>query len=129
MKTPLGILVLSILAFMAGIMYSIWGLRMMGVVTFGPVESGNGVWLSGLLTLIVGVIYLAVGGALIALRPWALLFAQIMAIFGLVNAVFVLFGTGNLQTAIGAAFLPLIVLWYTNRDTIQTQFAEAEAAR
>ncbi|MEZ4595643.1 MAG: hypothetical protein R3C32_01740 [Chloroflexota bacterium] len=27
----------------------------MGIVTSGPVESGNGVWLSGLLTFIVGV--------------------------------------------------------------------------
>ena len=91
-KLPTGVLVLSILATFVGIMDLLYGLRMMGVVTFGPVESGNGVFLSGVLTFVVGLIWLGVGGALAALKPWGLMFVQIMAIFGLINAVFVMFG-------------------------------------
>ena len=92
-KLPTGVLVLSILATFVGIMDLLYGLRMMGAVTFGPVESGNGAFLAGVLTFIVGLIWLGVGGALAALKPWGLMFVQIMAIFGLINAVFVMFGT------------------------------------
>lgn len=123
-KVPTGVLVLSVLATFAGIMNLIWGLRMMGVVTFGPVESGNGVWLAGLFTFIVGLIYLGVGGALMALRPWALMFAQIMAIFGIVSAVFAMFSVG-FQTGLGLLILPGFVFWYTNRESVVAAFANS----
>lgn len=122
MKTPIGVIILSVLATFAGIMNLLWGLRMMGVVTFGPVESGNGVFLSGLLTFIVGLIWLGVGGALFSMKAWGLMFCQIIAIFGLINAVFILFGTGNWETAVGAAVIPAIVFWYCSRQEIQSQF-------
>ena len=73
----------------------------MNIVTFGPVESGNGVWFSGLLTLIVGIIWLGVGGALFSLQPWGLLFVEIMAIFALIEAVFVLFWGASQNTGMG----------------------------
>jgi len=88
---PLGILILSVLAFLAGTLYIFAGIQLMGIVTFGPVESGNGVWFSGLLTFIVGVIWIAAGTALYGLQPWALMFAQIMAVFSLMSAVFSMF--------------------------------------
>ena len=110
MKRPIGVMIFAFLAFMAGIVYMIGGLRLMNVVTFGPVESGNGVWLSGLLTLIVGVIWWSVGGALLSLKPWALMFAQIMAVFGLVNAVLVMIGSG-FEQGLALAIQPGFVLW------------------
>jgi hypothetical protein len=122
-RTPIGVIILSVLATFAGIMDLLYGLRMMGIVTFGPVEAGNGVWLSGLLTFIVGLIWLSVGGALYAMRSWALMFCQIIAIFGLINAVFILFGTGVWQSALGAAVIPAIVFWYCSRQEIQEQFS------
>lgn len=125
MKTPLGVMILAILAIMAGIMETIWGLRMMNIVTFGPVESGDGVWLAGLFTLIVGLIWLAAGFALISLKPWALMFVQIIAIFGLVNAVFAMFATGSISTGLGLMILPGFVFWYTNRDDIVQAFMES----
>jgi len=125
MKRPTCVVVFAVLAFMIGITNIVWGLRLMGVVTFGRVESGNGVWLSGLLTLIVGVIWWSVGGALLSLKPWALGFAQIMAIFGLVNAVFAMFGTGEIATGIGLAILPGFVFWYTNREEIVAAFVNS----
>jgi len=93
---------------------------LMGVVTWGPVESGNGVWLSGLLTLIVGLIYWSVGGALITLKPWALMFCQIIAIFGLVAAMFTMFS--SLQAGIAQAILPGFLFWYSNRADIVARF-------
>jgi hypothetical protein len=128
MNRPIGVIVLAVLAIMAGVLYLFEGFRLMNIVTFGPIPSGNGVWLSGLFTVIVGVIWLAVGFALWSLQPWGLLFVEIMAIFGLVNAVFILFATGSLQDGIGAAILPAIVLWYANRESVRAHFAQSMPA-
>ena len=125
MSRPLGVMVLGVLSTLVGVMYLFAGLRLMNIVTFGPVESGNGVWFSGLLTLIVGVIWLGVGSSLFSLQPWGLLFVEIMAIFALIEAVFVWFAGGSQNTGLGLFVMPLVILWYANRPTIKAAFAEA----
>ncbi len=122
MSRPLGVMVLSILATMAGILYLIAGLRMMGIVTFGPLESGDGVWLAGLLTFVVGIIWVGVGGALWALQPWGLMFAQIMAVFALMSAVFSIF-FASFQYGVGHAILAGVLLWYTTRQETVSAFS------
>jgi hypothetical protein len=118
------VIVLAVLAVAAGVLYLIGGLKLMGIVTFGPLQSGSGVWLSGLFTFIVGLIWLSVGFALWSLRPWALLFVEIMAVFGLINAVFILFAANSLQDGLAAAILPAVVLWYSNRESVRSHFTE-----
>ena len=116
MSRPLGILILAALAFLAGILYIFAGIQLMGIVTFGPVESGNGVWFSGLLTFIVGVIWVAAGTALYGLQPWALMFAQIMAVFSLISAVFAMFAMVEWRWGLGEAILAGVILWYLARE-------------
>jgi hypothetical protein len=113
-------MVLGILATMAGILYLFAGLRMMNIVVFGPMELGDGVWLAGLLTFIVGVIWVGVGGALWALQPWGLMFAQIMAVFSLMSAVFTILFTYN--SGLGSAILAAVLLWYTTREQTVAAF-------
>ena len=48
-----------------------------------------------------------------------------MAIFGLVNAVFVMFGTGSFETGLALAILPGFVFWYTNRPEIVEAFVSS----
>ncbi|MFN8521260.1 MAG: hypothetical protein U0667_18185, partial [Chloroflexota bacterium] len=115
MSRPLGVLILAVLAVMAGVLYLIAGIQLMGIVTFGPVESGNGVWLSGLLTFIVGIIWVGAGTALYGLQPWALMFAQIMAVFSLMSAVFSMFAMADWRWGIGQAILAGALLWYLAR--------------
>jgi hypothetical protein len=124
MSRPFGVLVLGVLALAAGCLYLLAGLQLMGVQLFGPVESGNGVFLSGLFTFVVGVIWLSVAFALWSLQPWALMFCMIMAVFGLISAVFALFAAGqhSLAYGLGQMILPGFVLWYTNRPDIQEHF-------
>jgi hypothetical protein len=122
MKTPLGVMILAIIAIAIGIMDVIWSLRLMGYVTFGPGESGDGIWLSGLFTMIVGLIWLSAGFALVSLRPWALMFVEILAIFGLVNAVFAMFASGSIATGVGLAILPGFIFWYANRESVTSAF-------
>ena len=126
-RPPIGIAVLGFFALMAGFAYFLAGLRWTGAIVFGPVETGNGVALTGMLALVTGIIYVAAGAALMALRPWAWLFAMIVSAFGLFEAVLVVFATGSLAAGFGAALLPGIVLWYLNSDDVKAAFVEANS--
>ncbi len=123
MSRPLGVMILAVLAFLAGVLYLIAGIQLMGIVTFGPVESGNGVWMSGLLTFIVGVIWIAAGTALYGLQPWALMFAQIMCVFSLMSAVFSMFSMDSIKWGLGQAILAGVLLWYLSREQTAAAFA------
>jgi hypothetical protein len=128
-KRPFGVLVLGALAIAIAIVRLLVGLQLLGVAIFGDDKwDGTGVVWVGLMAIIVGLIYLAVGWALWSMRPWALLFTMIMAVFGLVDAMFVLIATGNVAYGLAAAAIPALLLWYTSREDIRDQFAAAEQA-
>ena len=127
MNRPFGVLVLGALAIAIAVVRLLIGAQLLGFAIFGPVPSGTGIGWAGILTLVVGAIYLGVGWALWSLRPWALVFTMIMAVFGLVDAMFVLLATGNLAYGLAAAAIPALLLWYTMRDDIRQVFADAEA--
>jgi hypothetical protein len=120
------VLILAVLAFLAGVLYLIAGIQLMGIVTFGPVESGNGVWFSGLLTFIVGVIWIAAGTALYGLQPWALMFAQIMCVFSLMSAVFAMFAMDGIRWGLGQAILAGVLLWYLAREQTVAAFTGSD---
>jgi hypothetical protein len=121
---PFGVLVLGALAIAIAVVRLVVGLQLLGFVIFGPAQAGDGVALAGILVLIIGAIYLAVGWALWSMRPWALLFTMIMAVFGLVDAMFVLLATGSVAWGLAAAAIPALLLWYTNREDIQRSFMQ-----
>ena len=75
------------------------------------------------MMLVVGAIYLGVGWAMWSMRPWALVFTMIMAVFGLVDAMFVLIATNNIAYGIAAAAIPALLLWYVSREDIRDAFA------
>jgi hypothetical protein len=126
---PFGVLVLGALAIAIAVVRLLLGLQLLGIAIFSDVSlEGTGVFWTGLLTIIVGIIYLAVGWALWSMRAWALVFTMIMAVFGLVDAMFVLIATGNIAYGLAAAAIPALLLWYTSREDIRDQFAAAEMA-
>ena len=129
-KVPLGVMVLSLLATVGGIMYLIAGIQMAGVQVFGPAQSGSGFLMSGIFTIILGLIWLGVGGALWTLQPWGLLFVEIIAVFALLDAFFTLIASNNggLQYGFALFFLPLVILWYANRPGVQAAFEAGGAA-
>ena len=127
---PFGVLVLGALAIAIAIVRLLVGLQLLGIGIFGDDKwDGSGVVWVGLLTLGVGAIYLAVGWALWSMRPWALIFTMIMAVFGLVDAMFVWIATGQIQYGLAAALIPALLLWYTSREDIRDLFAAADAAQ
>jgi hypothetical protein len=128
-KRPFGVLVLGALAIAIAIIRLLVGLQLLGVGIFGDERwDGSGVTWVGLVTIVVGLIYLAVGWSLWSMRSWALIFTMIMAVFGLVDAMFVLMSTQNLAYGIAAAAIPALLLWYTSRDDIREAFAAADQA-
>ena len=124
---PFGVLLLGALAIAIALIRLLVGLQLLGIAIFGSeVWDGSGVFWVGLMTLVVGAIYLGVGWALWSMRPWALMFTMIMAVFGLVDAMFVLMATGNIAYGLAAAAIPALLLWYTSREDIRAQFAAAD---
>ncbi len=122
MRAPFGVILLGILALAVGIAYVVMGLQMTTAVTFGPIPTGTGTWFWGWVIVISGVIFVAAAFALWALQPWAWLLAFIMAVFGLIEGIFALLGTGSLQYALATTFFPLLILWYLHRDPVKKAF-------
>ena len=126
-KRPFGVLVLGALAIAIAIVRLLVGLQLLGVGVFGDdALDGSGVVWVGIMTVVVGLIYLAVGWSLWSMRSWALIFTMIMAVFGLVDAMFVLIATNNIAYGLAAAAIPALLLWYTSREDIRDQFAAVE---
>ena len=129
-KRPFGVLVLGALAIAIAVVRLLVGLQLLGVGVFGDDKwDGSGVLWVGIMTIVVGLIYLAVGWSLWSMRSWALVFTMIMAVFGLVDAMFVLIATSNIAYGLAAAAIPALLLWYTSREDIREQFAAVEEAQ
>jgi hypothetical protein len=123
LRPPVGVALLGFLAFMAGFAYSIMGFRYAGFVVFGPGSIGSGLLLWGLLTLFVGIMFFAAAFALWATQPWGWLFAHFLAIFGLLEAFFVMISNNSFTDGLAVAIFPLIVLWYLNDKDVKAAFA------
>ena len=123
---PIGVAVLGFFALVNGLGFFVIGLRLMGVVTFGPAETGSGLFFWGLLTFVLGIAYIAVAWGAWTLRIWAWTFGMLIAILGIFNAVMVTLATGNLGTGIATALLPAAVLWYLNTAGVKNAFVEGE---
>jgi cytochrome c oxidase subunit IV len=122
MKRPFGITLLAIIFAGAGLTYMMLGFQMTTAVTFGPLQTGQGTWLWGWLIVLTGLVFWVGGFATWRLMPWGWMLGQIVAIIGLVEAVFALLGTGSLNYALATTAFPLILLWYLNRDNVKRAF-------
>jgi hypothetical protein len=122
LRPPVGVALLGFVALMAGFAYTLVGLRYLGAVTFGPVSVGSGLVLWGGLTLIVGIMFFAAAFALWATQPWGWLFAHYLALFGLIEAVFVMIANNSLTDGLAVALFPLLVIWYLNDKDVKATF-------
>jgi hypothetical protein len=129
MRVPVGVAILGAFALFNGIGAIIVGLQLTGFVAFGPAVTGSGVFLTGVLALVYGVLFVALAYAAWTLRAWAWLAGMLLGILGLFNAVLVLLATGSLAYGVATALLPAIVLWYLNADEMRARFVESEVDR
>ena len=89
LRPPVGVALLGFVALMAGFAYTLMGLRYTGFVVFGPGSIGSGLFFWGLITLVCGILFIAAAFALWSTQPWGWLFAHYLAIFGVLEAFFV----------------------------------------
>jgi hypothetical protein len=123
MKLPLGVSLLGFYALMSGIAQSFAGLLLLGVVIFGAVPTGDGVFLAGALALGVGLLYVASALALWTMQSWAWAFGIFMSAFGIFNGVVTLLLTDSVPYGIAVLAFPVLVFWYLNRSDIRDVFA------
>ena len=123
---PILIAVIGFFAALAGFGLLFFGLRVLGFDWFGafgdpPPLENVGLW--GWLAVATGIVWLLVAFGLWSLRPYARLFAQIVAGIGLLQAVLAFFqfpGHGHLRSAWGSC--PLLILWYLGTDEVKEAF-------
>jgi hypothetical protein len=127
MKRPFGITILAIIFAAVGVSYVVLGLQMTTAVTFGPLPAGQGTWIWGWLIVLTGLGFWAGGVAAWTLQPWGWLLGHFLAIFGLIEAMFALLGTGSLNYALAITGFPLLLLWYLNRTSVKAAFGLSEA--
>jgi hypothetical protein len=125
-QPPIGIAVLGFFAVVNGISAAVIGLQLMGIVVFGPVSTGTGVFFWGLMAFILGVLYVAVAYGAWNLRIWAWTTGMLLAVLGILNAVLILFATGDLTKGLAAALLPAVILWYLNSQGVKEAFIQGE---
>ena len=126
MKRPFGITILAILFAAAGISFMRLGFQLTTAVTFGPLPSGQGTWIWGWLLVLTGLAFWAGGLAAWRLEPWGWLLGHLLAIIGIIEAIFALLSTGNLSYALATTVFPFLLLWYLNRASVKTAFGITE---
>ena len=126
MKRPIGVTLLAIIFAAAGISYMLLGFQLTTAVTFGPLPAGQGTWIWGWLIVLTGLAFWAGGVAAWSLQPWGWMLGQILAIVGILEAIFALLGTGNLGYALASSAFPFILLWYLNWASTKRAFGLAD---
>jgi hypothetical protein len=122
MNRPFGVTLLAIIFAVAGLSYIMLGFQLTTAVTFGPLPSGQGTWIWGWLIVLTGLGFWAGGIAAWNLAPFGWMLGQILAIIGILEAIFALLGTGNLSYALATTAFPFILLWYLNRANVKKAF-------
>ena len=90
MKRPIGVTLLAIIFAAAGLSYMLLGFQLTTAVTFGPIPAGQGTWIWGWLIILTGLAFWAGGVAAWSLQPWGWMLGQILAIVGILEAIFAL---------------------------------------
>ena len=122
MKRPAGITIIGVLASAAGLIYLLQGVRILGYVAFGPAQAFTNVSLTGWMTLILGLIWLSVGGAFLSMQPWAWLFGVIVVGISLVEAFFGNLNGWQFGDMFTAMIVPLVILFYMNSEKVKSAF-------
>jgi len=118
---PILVSVIGFFAALAGFAWLVLGLRVLGFDWFtvlgdvGKFEQ-SGLW--GWLAIGMGILWLAAAVGLWSLRPWAWMFAMVVAGFALFEAFLWMLEYPGSGLGLGMAILPLVIILVLNgRDT------------
>jgi hypothetical protein len=122
---PILISVLGFFAGMAGFAWLFLGMRLLGFDWFGalgvvPALENVGIW--GWLALLGGVLWLAVAFGLWSLRPWAWMFAMVVAGFSLFEAFLWMIQYPGSGIGLAMMLLPGILVIYLLSADVKAAF-------
>ena len=121
---PIGIAMLGFVAFVGGVALVFIGIVGMGVLLFGPAQTGDHVFIAGLATFAAGILYLGVAvGAWLGMS-WVLPVGLATAVIGLAVGVLQLLATGEVSHGFATLVFPVFLLWYLNRDDVKAAFTD-----
>ena len=121
-RTPVGVAIIGFVVLMAGVAHVFAGLTLTGYVVFWDGTIGSGLFLWGVLTGLIGLLFVACAVGLWWKLSWAWMLTNLVAVLGLVDAVFVLFASHDVSEGLAVAILPVVVLWYLNQTHIKAAF-------
>ena len=126
---PILISVLGFFAALAGFAWIFLGLRILGFDWFtilgdvGKYEQ-SGIW--GWLAIGLGVIWIAAAVGMWSLRPWAWMFAMVVAGLSLFEAFLWMLEYPGTGLGLGMSILPLIIILYLNGRDVKVAFGLKE---
>ena len=128
---PILISVIGFFAMVAGFAWLFLGLRILGFDWFGALGDVQkfeqaGLW--GWLAIGAGVAWIAAAVGLWSLRPWAWLFAMVVAGLALFEAFLYFLEYPASGIGLGMSILPFIIILYLNSRDVKSAFGMEAAA-
>ena len=128
---PILISVLGFFVVMAGFAWLFLGMRLLGFDWFGvlgdiPAVENVGLW--GWLAIAAGIAWLAAGFGLWSHRPWAWMFAMIVAGFALFEAMLWMFQYPGSGIGLGMMLMPGLIVIYLLSADVKEAFGMKRAA-
>jgi hypothetical protein len=122
---PILVSVIGFFAVLAGFAWLFLGLRILGFDWFGalgdlPKFDQVGLW--GWLAIVAGIAWILAGIGLWTLRPWAWLFAMIIAGLALFEAFLYFLEYPGSGLGLGMSIMPLIIILYLNGRDVKSAF-------
>lgn len=122
---PIIVSVIGFFAAVAGFAWLFLGLRLLGFDWFGalgdvPAFESVGLW--GWLAIAGGVLWLAAGFGLWMLRPWAWMFAMVVAGLALFQAFIMFLDYPGSGIGFGMALLPFVIVLCLNSRDVKSAF-------
>jgi hypothetical protein len=126
---PILISVIGFFGMVAGLAWFFLGLRILGFDWFtvlgdvGKFEQ-SGIW--GWLAILAGILWIAAAVGLWTLRPWAWMFAMIVAGLALFEAFLYFLEYPGSGLGLGMSILPFIIVLYLNSSDVKVAFGLKE---
>ncbi len=126
-KQPVGVTILGVLAAVAAGVNLYHTLQFLGILPamLGPFQFfGQNLWgamVFGFNTLL----WALVAWGLLSLKPWAWLFAVVIAVLGLLSALFALLGGSTFSAMLPALVIDAVILIYCMSSGVKRAFGRA----
>ena len=126
---PILVSVIGFFAVLAGFAWLFLGLRILGFDWFGalgdlPKFEQAGLW--GWLAVAAGIAWILAGIGLWTLRPWAWMFAMIVAGLALFEAFLYFLEYPGSGLGLGMSIMPFIIVLYLNGRDVKAAFGLAD---